>query len=67
MTNPLIHLIETAGGQSALARALGVSQQRVNYWLKNDKPIPAEFVADAERHFGIPRAKLRPDIFEAAE
>lgn len=67
MEQTLLSLIETAGGQSALARALGVSQQRVNYWVKHGKPIPAEFVAAAEHRFGIPRAKLRPDIFEAAE
>jgi TorA maturation chaperone TorD len=51
--------IQTAGGVRALARALGVSQPAVSMW----KRIPAERVADIEAVTGIPRAKLRPDLF----
>lgn len=52
-----------AGGQSALARMLQVSQQRVNNWRKSGVPI--EFCAAIERitHGAVNRRALRPDDF----
>lgn len=53
---------QAAGGASGLARALtdDISPQAISQW----KRVPAERVADVERATGIPRHRLRPDIFE---
>lgn len=65
MTQPtaLERAIETAGSQTAFARAVGASQQIVSYWVARGKPLPAEFVLKAEASFGISRHDLRPDIY----
>lgn len=46
-----------------LAVALGVDKSLVTRWAQGR--VPAERVADVERVTGIPREKLRPDIFGA--
>ena len=48
-----------AGGESALARALGIKVQSVQKWKK----ITAERVLAVEHVTDIPREKLRPHIF----
>jgi DNA-binding transcriptional regulator YdaS (Cro superfamily) len=60
-TNQQIVEMATAkvGGESALARALGIKVQSVQKWKK----IPAERVVAVEQATGIPREQLRPDIF----
>jgi DNA-binding transcriptional regulator YdaS (Cro superfamily) len=60
---PIELAIKTAGGQTALANALGVSQSRVWNWLNRDPKIPAEMVLRMEAATGISRHKLRPDIY----
>lgn len=56
--------IQIAGGQTALANAIGVRQSHISYWLrKSDHGVPAERVADIERITGIARHELRPDLF----
>jgi DNA-binding transcriptional regulator YdaS (Cro superfamily) len=50
------------GNKSELARRLGVKVQSIQQW----KRIPAERVLDVERITGIPRHKLRPDLYPAA-
>jgi len=52
--------IEKAGGMRALARGIGVSYQAIQSWKKR---IPAERVLDVERATGIPRDRLRPDLY----
>ena len=52
-----------AGSQSALARALGVSQPTVWHWLNISRRLPAEKVLKAENLYGISRHDLRPDIY----
>lgn len=59
----LLSLVEQAGSQSALARALGVSQPAVWFWLNQSKRLPAEYVIAAEEAFGVSRHDLRPDIY----
>lgn len=49
--------------QSKCAEAIGTSQQRLSYLLKNEKPVPAELVLKAEAATGISRHELRPDIY----
>jgi DNA-binding transcriptional regulator YdaS (Cro superfamily) len=52
--------IEKAGGMRALARAIGIKYQSIQAWRDR---IPAERVLDVERATGIPREKLRPDMY----
>ena len=55
---------EVAGGQNALAAALGTTQSLVWYWLERSKKgVPAEHVLTIERLTGISRYDLRPDIY----
>lgn len=57
--------VDQAGSQTKLAEAIGASQQLVSYWLSKGKPLPAEYVLEAERKLGISRHSLRPDIYPA--
>lgn len=60
-------LAKADGNQSAFATAIGTSQQRISYLLKNQKALPAELVLKTEEVYGIPRHELRPDIYPAPE
>ena len=57
--------IEFAGGQSALARLLGLKQGHVWHWLNKSKRVPAEQVIPIEQVTGclVRRYELRPDLF----
>jgi len=56
--------IKNAGGQVALARALGLkSQGSISNWLLRDKRVPAERVLEIERATGVSRHDLRPDLY----
>ena len=59
--------IALAGGQSALARAIGKSQGHVWHWVKVAKRVPAEAVLAVEQATGVPRTELRPDVYPAAD
>lgn len=61
----LIEAIEAAGGIKTLARALGINHQAFYSW----KEIPPGRVIAIEKITGIPRSRLRPDLYpvEAAE
>lgn len=52
---------ETGKTLEDIGDALGVNKSTVLRW-EQDR-IPAERVIDVERATGIPRAKLRPDLF----
>ena len=61
-------VVKAAGGAAALARELTArgrkcSTQAISQWQR----IPIERVADVEEITGIPREKLRPDIFDRRE
>jgi DNA-binding transcriptional regulator YdaS (Cro superfamily) len=60
-TNQEIVEMATAkvGGESALARALGIKVQSVQKWKK----IPADRIIAVEQATGIPREQLRPDLY----
>jgi DNA-binding transcriptional regulator YdaS (Cro superfamily) len=51
--------IEAAGGVRALARLLGIQHSAVVEWAR----IPADRIIEIEKATGVPRHKLRPDIF----
>lgn len=54
--------IAQAGGMMAFAKAIGINRTAIYRWKDR---IPAERVIDVERASGIPRERLRPDIFLA--
>lgn len=51
--------------QAHLGRLLGISQRAVGKWLQAGR-VPAGRVVDVERVTGIPREKLRPDLYRRA-
>ena len=55
----LIQAIEIAGGASALANALGISQEAVSQWRR----VPHGRVFAVERLTGVSRHELRPDVY----
>ena len=55
----LVEAIRAAGGVSELARRIGIAQPSVSNWDR----VPADRVAAVEAATGVPRAKLRPDLF----
>ncbi|WP_462382247.1 YdaS family helix-turn-helix protein [Pseudomonas sp. Marseille-QA0892] len=60
--NPAIKAANAAGGQSALARALGCTPQAVQRMCATGR-IPAERVLQIESASGISRHELRPDLY----
>lgn len=55
----MLRAIKAAGGPSALGRLLGVSSQNISQWWQ----VPAERVLAVERHTGVSREELRPDLY----
>jgi DNA-binding transcriptional regulator YdaS (Cro superfamily) len=55
--------IKKAGGVRALARMLGVAHQALMGWRR----IPASRILQIEMLTGIPREKLRPDLYAPRE
>jgi DNA-binding transcriptional regulator YdaS (Cro superfamily) len=58
----VIHAINLAGGQSALARRLGIRPQAVQKWYANGVVPPLRVLA-VEAATGVSRKALRPDIY----
>lgn len=50
----------STGGASELARRLGISQPSVSSWMR----VPANRVAAVEAATGVPRSRLRPDLYD---
>lgn len=61
---PIKKAARCAGGQSALARRIGVRPQAVQQWIARNH-VPAERCLDVERATGgqITRHELRPDLY----
>ena len=56
--------VRAAGSLEKLGKACGCSKQNVWSWCQAGR-IPAERVLAVEAATGIPREKLRPDLFGA--
>lgn len=52
--------IKKAGGQSALARKLGISQQSIQRWVV----VPLKRVKQVSEITGVPREELAPELFK---
>jgi len=57
--------VRKAGGQTALARALGgtIKQGHVWRWLNIAGQPPAEYTLPIEKISGVSRHDLRPDLY----
>lgn len=49
--------------QSAFAKAVGTSQQRISYVAQRGNACPPDLVLATERATGISRHELRPDLY----
>jgi DNA-binding transcriptional regulator YdaS (Cro superfamily) len=60
----LVLALEVVGGQSALAREIGVPVGNIYNWLKRDHLVPLDrvpFIAAAAQHPKVTPLSLRPD------
>lgn len=60
--NAISRAAEKLGGQSALARALGITPQAVQRMCATGR-VPAGRVLSIERLSGVSRHELRPDLY----
>jgi TorA maturation chaperone TorD/DNA-binding transcriptional regulator YdaS (Cro superfamily) len=65
VSNALSKAIEIVGGQTQLARLLGVKQANVWHWLNKAERVPGEYVLAIESATGgqVTRHDLRPDLY----
>jgi TorA maturation chaperone TorD/DNA-binding transcriptional regulator YdaS (Cro superfamily) len=65
----LVKAIEVVGGQTQLARLLGVKQANVWHWLNKADRVPGEYVLAIEAATGgqVTRHDLRPDLYPDAQ
>jgi DNA-binding transcriptional regulator YdaS (Cro superfamily) len=61
----LLRAVKLLNGQTALARALGISQGQVWSWINRDKRASALYAVDIEEltQGAVTRYELRPDVF----
>ena len=59
MDDALREAIAAAGGLRALARMLNMAHQALSTWRR----VPPLRVLEVERLTGIPRTRLRPDVY----
>jgi post-segregation antitoxin (ccd killing protein) len=62
LANGVAEAVAAAGGVARLAKLLGLSHPSLIRWQRNGR-IPIDRVASVEAATGIPRHRLRPDIF----
>lgn len=69
MGSALVRAIEVVGGQTQLARLLGVKQANVWHWLNKADRVPGEYVLAIETATGgqVTRHELRPDLYPDAQ
>jgi DNA-binding transcriptional regulator YdaS (Cro superfamily) len=62
--SPIFQYRQTKGlTQAQFGAPLGVSKATVLRWEEGRIRIPADRVVEIERHTGIPRESLRPDLY----
>lgn len=67
MTNPVQQMIDAVGGVAAMARAADVRHTSVIGWRERGS-IPPDRVLLIEKATGLPRHRMRPDLWpEPAE
>lgn len=59
MRNAIQKAADSVGSITKLARYLGIQPQAIHQWRKT----PAERVLEVERHSGVSRHELRPDLY----
>jgi DNA-binding transcriptional regulator YdaS (Cro superfamily) len=61
----LLEAVEWAGGQTQLAKLIGVQQPHIWNWLNRDNKLPLERALAIERATmgKVTVAKLRPDLY----
>jgi len=66
--SPIEKAVEILGGQTKLARAVGVKPSFVSQWLSGQRPVPATRCGAIESATGgkVTREDLRPDVFSSA-
>jgi DNA-binding transcriptional regulator YdaS (Cro superfamily) len=52
-----------AGGLRALARKIKIAPQSISQWLEKGQ-VPDRWLVPIEKATGVPREKLRPDLFK---
>ncbi len=57
--------VEIAGGQTSLAKRIGIPQPYVSQWLYRNKQVGPRFVIPVEKAVDgkVTRHQLRPDIY----
>lgn len=55
--------VRKAGSQTAFGKLIGKGQSVIHDWLRDEKPLPAEYVLTVEAELGISKHALRPDIY----
>lgn len=62
-SDALQRAIDAAGGQNPLAKAIGVRQSTLWYWLRAKRGVPAEWCIAIQNQTGVLAVELRPDVF----
>lgn len=58
----IIRAIEAKGGYAEVARLLGTKRQYIHRWANTQ--CPPRHVCRLAKVLGLPKSKIRPDIFE---
>lgn len=61
---PIDLLIKEAGGQTALANRIGVTQSLISKIKRGKRWITPDVCLRAEKELGISRRKILPELFE---
>ena len=62
MESGIKQAIQKIGRQNKLAKAVGVTPQALQHWIKSKK-VPAKRVLAVEKLTGVSRTDLNPDIY----
>jgi DNA-binding transcriptional regulator YdaS (Cro superfamily) len=59
LPDPIARAVVRAGGIGRLAKLLGITPAAIWQWSR----VPAERVLEIERHTGVSRHDIRPDLY----